>query len=328
MYPLLFELGPLSIYSYGVLLATAYILGLQFALRRADRAGLSGQRVMDLGIFVIISALVGAKLMLLVVDFDQFTSDPARLWVLLKSGGVFYGGLLLAVPVAWWYIRRHKMPLWTTCDLFAPGIALGHAVGRMGCLMAGCCYGRATEVPWAITFTNTLAAANVGTPLEIALHPTQIYEAIAELAVLGILLAGERRWRPFAGRTFWTYLLLYPTARFIIEFLPRRPARHAVRQHLDLAVPVGHDRAGEHRHARAARPTRSGRQHRSEAPAETSRVECPPMTRVVCLGRSVMRCRDETLESDWTSPMSTMARVWTTASRRCCRSGRVHRSSV
>jgi phosphatidylglycerol:prolipoprotein diacylglycerol transferase len=218
MYPLLFELGPLSIYSYGLLLATAYIVALMFALRRADRAGLNGQRVMDLGIFVIISALVGAKLMLFIVDFDRFTSSPAQLMVLLKSGGVFYGGLLLAVPVAWWYIRRHRLPLWTTCDLFAPGIALGHAIGRLGCLMAGCCYGRATDLPWAITFTNTLAAANVGTPLEIALHPTQIYEAVAELAVLALLLAGERRWRLFPGRTFWTYLLLYPTARFIIEF--------------------------------------------------------------------------------------------------------------
>ncbi len=218
MYPLLFELGPLSIYSYGVLLATAYIVGLQFALRRAHRAGLDGHRVMDLGIFVIISALVGAKLMLLVVDFEQFTSDPSRLLVLLKSGGVFYGGLLLAVPVAWWYIRKHSLPLWTTCDLFAPGIALGHAIGRMGCLLAGCCYGRATDLPWGITFTNTLAAANVGTPLEIALHPTQVYEAIAELTVLALLLSGERRWRPFAGRTFWTYLVLYPTARFVIEF--------------------------------------------------------------------------------------------------------------
>ena len=218
MYPLLFELGPLSIYSYGLLLATAYIVGLQFALRRAERAGLNPQRVMDLGIFVIISALLGAKLMLLVVDFDQFAADPARLWTLLKSGGVFYGGLLLAVPVAWWYIRRHTLPLWTTCDLFAPGIALGHAIGRLGCLMAGCCYGRPTDVPWGITFTNTLAATNVGTPLQISLHPTQIYEAIAELIILAFLLAGERRWRLFPGRTFWTYLLLYPTARFIIEF--------------------------------------------------------------------------------------------------------------
>ena len=88
----------------------------------------------------------------------------------------------------------------------------------MGCLLAGCCYGRATDVPWAVTFTSGLAATNVGTPLGIALHPTQVYEAVAELVVLGILLVGERRWRPFAGRTFWTYLLLYPTARIIIEF--------------------------------------------------------------------------------------------------------------
>ena len=218
MYPLLFELGPLSIYSYGVLLATAYIVGLQFALRRSNQAGLNGQRVMDLGIFVIISALVGAKLMLFLVDIDRFISDPAALMVLLKSGGVFYGGLMLAVPVARWYIRRHRLPLCPTCALFAPRIALGHAIGRMGCLLAGCCYGSATDLPWGITFNSTLAAANVGTPLDIALHPTQVYEAVAELLVLGALLVGERRWRPFPGRTFWTYLLLYPIARIIIEF--------------------------------------------------------------------------------------------------------------
>ena len=218
MYPLLFELGPLSIYSYGVLLATAYVVGLRFALRRADRAGLNGQRVMDLGILIIISALVGAKLLLFLLEFDRFTSDPAQLLVLLKSGGVFYGGLLLAVPVAWWYIFNYQLPFWTTCDLFAPGIALGQAVGRMGCLLAGCCYGQTTEVPWGITFTNTLAFTNVGTPLNIALHPTQLYEAAAMLLVLGLLLAGEQRWKHFPGRTFWTYLLLYGSARFIIEF--------------------------------------------------------------------------------------------------------------
>ena len=218
MYPLLFELGPLSIYSYGVLLASAYIVGLRLALRRADQAGLNGQRVMDLGILIIISALVGAKLMLFLVEFDRFTSDPAQLLVLLKSGGVYYGGLLLAVPVAWWYIFNYRLPFWITCDLFAPGIALGQAVGRMGCLLAGCCYGQTTEMPWGITFTNTLAAANVGTPLGVALHPTQLYEAVAMLLVLGVLLASERHWRPFPGRTFWTYLLLYGLARFAIEF--------------------------------------------------------------------------------------------------------------
>ena len=218
MYPLLFELGPLSIYSYGILLATAYIVALRYALRRADRAGLNGQQVMDLGIVGIISAIVGAKLMLLVVDFDRFTSDLSQLMVLLKSGGVFYGGLLVAVPVCWWYIRRFDLPLWTTCDMFAPAIALAQGVGRMGCLMAGCCYGKVTDAPWGITFTSTLAAANVGTPLNIVLHPTQMYEAVAVLVVLGVLLTGERRWRAFPGRTFWTYLLLYGMARLVIEF--------------------------------------------------------------------------------------------------------------
>ena len=217
MYPLLFELGPVSIYSYGVILAAAYVLALRFALHRAGAAGLNGQRVLDLGIVGIVSAIVGAKLMLLVVDFDRFTSSLSQMMVLLKSGGVFYGGLLLAVPICWWYIRRYELPLWTTCDLFAPGIALAQGVGRMGCLLAGCCYGQPTEAPWGITFTSTLAAANVGTPLGIALHPTQMYEAAATLAILGVLLAGERRWRAFPGRTFWTYLLLYGVARIVIE---------------------------------------------------------------------------------------------------------------
>jgi phosphatidylglycerol:prolipoprotein diacylglycerol transferase len=100
----------------------------------------------------------------------------------------------------------------------APGIALGHVVGRLGCLMAGCCYGRPTDVSWAITFTDPLAATNVGTPLGIPLHPTQLYDAGAELIILGLLLFTERKGRPFAGRTFWTYLLLYGVSRFIIEF--------------------------------------------------------------------------------------------------------------
>ena len=108
--------------------------------------------------------------------------------------------------------------LFTTGDLIAPGIALGHIVGRFGCLLAGCCYGRPTDVPWAITFTDPNAAANVGTPLGIALHPTQMYDAGAELIILGLLLLTERKGRRFAGRTFWAYLLLYGISRFVIEF--------------------------------------------------------------------------------------------------------------
>ena len=218
MYPRLFEFGPVTLYTYGVLLAAAYLLGLRVAMVRARNRGLDATRVLDLGIYIIISALVGAKLLLLVTDFRTFTSNPAELLTLARSGGVFYGGLILAVVVALWYIRRVGLPLWTTCDVFAPGIALGHVIGRFGCLFAGCCYGKPTTKPWGITFTDPFAAANVGTPLNQPLHPTQLYEAGAEFLILMFLLWTERKGRPFAGRTFWLYMLLYAVSRFIIEF--------------------------------------------------------------------------------------------------------------
>src|SRR5215471_3839895 len=228
MYPRLFEIGPLTLYTYGVLLAAAYLVGLKLAMVRARARGLDANRVLDLGIYIIISALVGAKLLLLVTDFKTFTANPRELLTLARSGGVFYGGLILAVAVALLYIRKVGLPLWTTTDVFAPGIALGHVVGRFGCLFAGCCYGKPTTMPWAITFKDPFAAANVGTPLGVPLHPTQIYEAGAELIILVVLLASERKGRAFAGRTFWLYMLLYAISRFIIEFFRGDPERGTI----------------------------------------------------------------------------------------------------
>jgi len=218
VYPKLFELGPFTVYTYGVLLAVSYLIGLKMAMSRAKTRGLDSNRVLDLGIYIIIAALVGAKALLAIVDFNVYWNSPREILSLLRSGGVFYGGLILAVAVAFRYILKHGMPLWTTCDVFAPGIALGHVVGRFGCLFAGCCYGKETHVPWAITFRDPFAAANVGTPLGVPLHPTQLYEAGAELLILLLLLGMERRSRGFPGRTFWLYMLLYGVSRFIIEF--------------------------------------------------------------------------------------------------------------
>jgi phosphatidylglycerol:prolipoprotein diacylglycerol transferase len=223
MHPILIEFGKVTLYTYGVLLAAAYLLGLQLARVRARKRGLDANRVLDLGIYIIISALIGAKLLLLVTDFRSFTANPAELLTLARSGGVFYGGLILAVIVALWYIRRVGLPLWTTCDVFAPGIALGHVVGRFGCLFAGCCWGKPTTMPWGITFTDPFAQANVGTPLNQPLHPTQLYEAGAEFLILLLLLWTERKGRPFPGRTFWLYMLLYAVSRFIIEFFRDDP---------------------------------------------------------------------------------------------------------
>src|SRR3954451_10230246 len=218
MHPILFEIGGVPVYTYGVLLAAAYLSGLPFALMRARARGLNPERVMDLGIWIIISALAGAKLLLLVVEHDTFSSNPAQLLTLLRSGGVFYGGLIAAVAVALWYLRKHRMPMWSVTDVFAPGIALGHVIGRMGCFFAGCCFGRPTTVPWAITFHSEAAAQNAGTLLNVPLHPTQLYEAGAELLILVVLLATERKGKLFPGRTFWGYMFLYAVSRFVIEF--------------------------------------------------------------------------------------------------------------
>src|SRR5262245_33833663 len=218
MYPRLFELGPITLYTYGVLLAAAYLVGLKLAMVRAKARDLDANRVLDLGIYIIISALVGAKLLLLVTDFRTFRANPAELLTLARSGGVFDGALSLAVIAALWYIRRVGLPSCTPCDVFAPGIALGHVVGRFGCFFAGCCYGKPTTRPWGITFTDTFAHDNVGTPLGVPLHPTQLYEAGAELLILIFLLATERKGNGVPGRTFWLYMLLYGVSRFIIEF--------------------------------------------------------------------------------------------------------------
>ena len=217
MFPKLFELGPVSVSSYGLLLAAAYLLGLQLALRRARAAGLDPNRVMDLGIWVVLSALAGAKLLLILIDLPHFIANPGDIFSMIRSAGVFYGGLIAAVGVGLWYMRRHGLPMWTTADLFAPGIALGHVIGRLGCFLAGCCFGRPTDLPWAVTFTSPLAAEIVGTPLHVPLHPTQLYESLAELVILVGLLVFEKRGRAFPGRTFWGYMVLYAITRFVIE---------------------------------------------------------------------------------------------------------------
>jgi phosphatidylglycerol---prolipoprotein diacylglyceryl transferase len=217
MHPILFRIGSWPVYSYGVLLALAYLAALQMIVVRGRRAGLDSARLTDVGIYLIIAALIGAKLMLIAVDFDYFRNQPREILSLVRAGGVFYGGLIAAFFTGLWLIQRYKLPLWTTADLIAPGIALGHIVGRFGCLLAGCCYGRPTDVAWAITFIDPVAASNVGTPLQVPLHPTQLYDAGAEAIILVALLFTERRGRTFPGRTFWLYMLLYAISRYVIE---------------------------------------------------------------------------------------------------------------
>jgi phosphatidylglycerol---prolipoprotein diacylglyceryl transferase len=219
MHPRLFTIPGLhwTIHAYGLLLAIAFLAGLWLTAREARRARLDVGKITDMGVWVLIAGLVGAKLLLVIVDWRAYLRNPRELVSVLQSGGVFYGGLAAGIAVAWWYARKNDLPGWPTADVLAPGVVLGQAIGRLGCLAAGCCYGKPANVPWAITFTNVDAARQVGTPLDQPLHPTQLYESVACLLVFFLLLWLAPRKR-FHGQIVLTYVILYSAARFVIEF--------------------------------------------------------------------------------------------------------------
>jgi phosphatidylglycerol:prolipoprotein diacylglycerol transferase len=178
----------------------------------------------NLGILCGLSAIVGAKIMMFLVDIPYYVHNPGEIFSMasLQAGGVFYGGLIAALIAAVIYMRRHQLPALPTADVFAPGIALGHGIGRLGCFAAGCCWGKPTGLPWGVTFTNPLAQQLVGVPLDIKLHPTQLYESTAEFVIFGILYWRVRR--PHApGAIISLYLVLYSTVRFLVEFVRDHP---------------------------------------------------------------------------------------------------------
>jgi phosphatidylglycerol:prolipoprotein diacylglycerol transferase len=217
--------GPFTLHTYGLLLAVAFLAGLWVASRQAKRAGLDANRVTDMAVWVLIAGLVGAKLMLLVVDWKRYSTGTGfELLSLFQSGGVFYGGLLGGIAMAIWYARRYALPGWPTADVLAPGVVIGQAIGRLGCFAAGCCYGKPTSVPWAVTFTDTYAMRHTGTPIDTALHPSQLYESLACFLIFAFLLWLAPRKR-FQGQVVLAYAVLYSVARFGLEFFRGDPDR-------------------------------------------------------------------------------------------------------
>ena len=224
MLPRLFHIGSYSQATYGVLVALAFLVALSLIARLARRASLDSDAVVNLGIVCGLSAIVGAKIMMYLVDIPYYARNPGEIFSLasLQAGGVFYGGLIGALIAAVVYIRRHHLPALPTADVFAPGIALGHGIGRLGCFAAGCCWGRETKLPWCVTFTNPVAHELVGVPLGIKLHPTQLYESAAEFVIFGILYWRIRR-RHAPGAVISLYLILYSGVRFLVEFVRDHP---------------------------------------------------------------------------------------------------------
>jgi phosphatidylglycerol---prolipoprotein diacylglyceryl transferase len=222
MYPELFRIGNFPINTYGVLLALAFLCGILIAAKLAARDGLPRERVYDLGLWILLAAIVGSKILMIFTEPD-YRENPLHIFSpdFLRSGGVFYGGFIGAVLAGYFLIRRYKLPWWKTADAFAPGLALGNAIGRQGCFAAGCCWGKPTTMPWGVEFTE---AGNkvTGVPLGVHLHPTQLYESFGALLIFFFLLWLHRRKR-FSGQVILFYAVLYAVMRFTIEIFRDDP---------------------------------------------------------------------------------------------------------
>lgn len=226
MHPVLFQIGSVTIYTYGVLAAAGFLVGLWVAYRQAPRAGLNPHGVWNLGVYGILAALLISKMWLIFSAGDYYIAHPGEIFSMatFQSAGTFYGGILGGILWVVLYTRVQKMPLLAVLDVVAAPIALGHAIGRIGCFVAGCCYGKPTSLPWGVTFTSPVAQAIAGTPLHVSLHPTQLYEAGAEfLNFLLLIWLGARQ--RFTAQLIGAYFVLYGSERGAIEFFRGDPGR-------------------------------------------------------------------------------------------------------
>lgn len=222
MYPELFRIGNFPINTYGVFLAIAFLCAILIAVRLARRDGLPAEKIYDLSLWMLLAGLVGSKILMLFTEPD-YRDNPALFLSLdfLRSGGVWYGGLLGAVLAGYFLMKRYKLPWWKTADACAPGIAIGNFFGRQGCFAAGCCWGKPTSMPWGVKFTEA-GHQITGVPIDAHLHPTQLYESFGMLLVFLFLLWLHKRKR-FDGQVILAYALLYSAIRFAIEFVRDDP---------------------------------------------------------------------------------------------------------
>jgi phosphatidylglycerol:prolipoprotein diacylglycerol transferase len=216
MHPVLFKIGGFAVPSYGFMILIGVFFAFLIGRRLTQKEGLSLTDMSDLGLYTLLTALVGARLLLIVTELDVFLKNPRQLLAMLTSAGNFFGGLIAGALFAVFYIRRKKLPLLTVLDIAAPAVAIGHFFGRLGCLLAGCCWGQAAgSCPVAITFHSH--EAQTGIPLGVPLLPTQAMEAAFNLLLAGFLLWFYRR-KSFSGQPFAIYLVAYGTYRFLSEY--------------------------------------------------------------------------------------------------------------
>jgi phosphatidylglycerol---prolipoprotein diacylglyceryl transferase len=211
--------GKYFIPTYGTFVALGFLLGLWITIRLARRAKLPIEPVTNLAIYCALAGLVGAKLFMILFDFREYWADPRSIFSVstLQAAGVYQGGFLLALVTAIIYMRYNRLPGFETCDVFAPGLAAGQAIGRLGCFAAGCCWGTECDRPWAVTFRNPEAHDLTNVPLGIPLHPAQLYEVAADALIFAALYWMIGRSHRSGTIIAW-YLTLYSAVRFVIEF--------------------------------------------------------------------------------------------------------------
>jgi phosphatidylglycerol:prolipoprotein diacylglycerol transferase len=213
MYPVLIRLGPLNIHTYGVLIATAFLIALWLAVSQAGKRGIAYDKIVDQAFYTLVAGLAGSRLFFIATNWPYYAAHPLDIVKIWEGGLVFYGGVLLALPTAVWLAKKEELPLWEAADVWAPSIALGHAIGRLGCFCAGCCYGKPADgLPWAVIFRNPDSLAVTGVPL----HPSQLYESAGEVLNFLVLITLRRR-QAFNGQLFWVYILNYSIIRSVVE---------------------------------------------------------------------------------------------------------------
>ncbi|MBU4010565.1 MAG: prolipoprotein diacylglyceryl transferase, partial [Proteobacteria bacterium] len=212
MYPILFKIGPLSIYTYGFFIALGFLAGIFFAVKEAKRVGEDPDMIMDLCFYILVSAIIGSRLFYVATNPRLFIDNPVEIFKVWNGGLVFYGGFIAAFITGIVYFKAKKIPVMKTLDILAPSVVLAHSFGRIGCFFAGCCYGKYCELPWAVTFNNAHSLAPTG----ISIHPTQLYLALNNLIIFLFLVFFRKR-KKFDGQVFLIYVLVYGITRSIIE---------------------------------------------------------------------------------------------------------------
>ncbi|HOC56913.1 MAG TPA: prolipoprotein diacylglyceryl transferase [Verrucomicrobiota bacterium] len=214
MHPIAFEWGGLSIHWYGVMVALGFLAGLWTASRRAPRTGIAAEQILDLGPWLIVGAILGARALYVISYWrESFAGQPLwEIFAIWQGGLVYYGGLIGASLACMLYARWKKLPLWRVADIMAPSVALGYVFGRIGCLLNGCCYGRACALPWAIQFPP----GNPLNPPAYPVHPTEVYESLLNLVFYAALAWLYRR-KKFDGQVFAVYLVGYALLRSLVE---------------------------------------------------------------------------------------------------------------